>query len=97
MSDELTPLGNRLLLKPLGFDATVETTTAGIIIPEMSRDVHQRHMQFEIVARGDYVEDPTLQPGLRVVARPLPGVFVTWRDTRYLVCLEEDVEAVLDL
>ena len=95
--EQLQPLGDRLLLRPIGFGATVETTAGGIVIPLASRDVHQRHMQFEILAVGDLVSDPTLLPGLRVVARPLRGVQVNLEHESLFVCLEEDVEAVLDL
>lgn len=94
---DLQPLGDRLLLRPIGLDQTAETTAAGIIIPEMSRDVHQRHMQFEIVAVGEFVTDLSLLPGLRIVARPLRGVNLWLDREKFFLCREEDVEAVLDL
>lgn len=94
---ELRPLGDRLLLRVLGDEHTVDETEGGIIIPDMSRDVHQRHMQFEIVSVGESVTDPTLLPGMRIIARPLRGVNVRYGDETFHICMEEDVEAILDI
>jgi co-chaperonin GroES (HSP10) len=89
-------LGDRLLLRTLDDADTTDVSAGGIIIPDMSRDVHQRHMQFEVVAVGDWVYDQNLVPGARVVARALRGVWVEVEREEFCVISEDDVEAILD-
>jgi co-chaperonin GroES (HSP10) len=101
-ASNITMLGDRLLLKTLDDAETTEVSAGGIIIPDNSRDVHQRHMQFEVVAVGDWVYDANLEPatkekpGTRVIARALRGVWVDLDGEQYCVCSEEDVEAILE-
>lgn len=92
--DKVRPLGDRVLLRLLEKRHLAGQTAGGIIIPENSQEVHQRHMQGEIVAIGDLVGDPHLQPGMRVITGRYRHAFVD-DDHEYWVTNEDNISAII--
>lgn len=103
----MQPLANRVLLRSLTPDHVVNTTRAelarpghrtqgGLHLPDQSVDVHQRHMQGEVIAVGPDC-DPAILPGLRVIVQrwsqvPIDDsgeVWVTWDDAVIALLVED--------
>jgi co-chaperonin GroES (HSP10) len=88
------PLGDRVLLKRLPKDELAEQTEGGIWLPQQSVDVHQQHMQGEVVAVGPDVIDRTLLPGLRVIVGRYFHAALD-RDGDYWITNEDNIAAIL--
>lgn len=92
--DHVRPLGDRVLLKRLSDKDFAEQSPGGIIIPEASQQVHQGHMQGEVIAVGNLVSDPHLLPGMRVVCGRYRQAFVG-DEGEYFVTNEDNIHAIL--
>lgn len=88
------PMGSKILCQPVRDEELGEYSSGGIIIPDTSKALHQRHLQAEIVEVGPDVVEPALLPGLRVIVRRYSKNYVGESDEYFLVT-ENDVEAVL--
>ena len=91
MTDVLTPLADRLLLRQVEA-AGDSQTAAGIWLLDEDR---KRYRQWVIEAVGPDVLDSTLLPGAEVVAKQYGGVPVRYADTNWMIIREGDVLAVI--
>ena len=88
-------LGDRLILRELRDDDLGTTLPSGLVLPPSSED-HQRLLQGEILAVGEDVSDPTLQPGLRVICGRWSRVPLD-TDGRVWVASEEAIEGIITI
>lgn len=91
-----TPMGDKIICQQIPDDELESELPSGLYIPDASRDLHQRHLQAEIVAVGPDVMEPTLLPGLRVFLKRWSQNFIG-DEGRYFVVRERDIEAVMVL
>lgn len=91
-----SPMGRKLICTRVADTELQDTTLGGIIMPDQSVDLHQRHMQAEIVAVGPDVEEGALLPGFRVLLRRYSQHFLG-DDGDYFVVAEPDVLAILNV
>ena len=92
-ADQLTPRGNRLLVRPLPQGRMTEKV-GSLWLPPSGED-WQRYMQWEIVACGPEVRDETLLPGACVLCARFTGALTEIGGQSYAFIAEENIIAVL--
>ena len=90
---ELTPLGDRLLLRQT--DNVIRQTESGIVLPDSAVD-RQRYRMWEVVAVGAEVRDEALLPGAQVIVRQYGGTPTVHRQQNYTIVSEGDVYAIVE-
>lgn len=90
----MRPLHNNVLLKRLPVDELADRTPAGLWLPQQSVDVHQRHMQGEVVAIGPEVEQAELVPGMRVLTGRYDRAWLD-KDGEYWIVNENSCQAII--
>lgn len=93
---QCSPLGDKVILTTVSEDDLQDQLPSGLYIPDQSVDLHQRHMQGEVVAVGPDVQEPALFPGLRVMLRRYSQSFIG-DEGKYWVVREPDILAVLNV
>lgn len=89
-----SPLGDKIICQQIPGEDLESELPSGLYIPDTSRDLHQRHLQAEVVAVGPDVQETAMLPGLRVLLKRWSQNFLG-DEGRYFVVRERDVEAVL--
>ena len=93
MTLPLAVWGNRVLLRAVGAEHVTDRV-GSLYVPAMATD-RQRHMRWEIAAVGDGVRDPTLQPGLQVLASRWATDELEWDGECFRVAYEENIIAAV--
>jgi len=89
MSDEIQPLGSRVLVRVL---AEPETTASGIVLPDTAREKPQRG---EVVAVGNDEELIKVEPGDVVLYPKYTGAEVSLGGHEHLILEATDLLAVV--
>ena len=86
----MRPLGARLVLQQV--DVLNSQTDSGIWLLDEDR---VKYRQWVVVSVGPDVQDPTLLPGVEVIARQYGGTPVKWAGKDLVVVFEDDIYAVI--
>jgi chaperonin GroES len=93
---KLLPLGDRVVLKPIGME---ETTQSGIVIPGQSKEKTQ---QATVVAVGPgglidgYDIEMHVKVGQKVVYPKFIGTVIEMEDEEYIIVRQGDLLAVVE-
>ncbi|MGQ9675845.1 MAG: co-chaperone GroES [Chloroflexota bacterium] len=95
LSTKITPLGNRLLVKP---NAKEQVTKSGIVLPDTAKEKPQEGTVIA-VGSGKLLDDGRripldVQPGQTVVFAKYAGTEIKLEDEEYLILKEDDVLAI---
>jgi chaperonin GroES len=96
MSMQITPLGDRILVKPLEAE---EKTKGGIILPDTAKEKPQAG-RVVAVGKGKVLEDGKVQPlevkpGDKILYGKYSGTEIKLEDEEHLIIREEDVLAII--
>ncbi len=93
----LKPLGDRVVVKPLGEE---EATKSGLYIPDSAKE---KPIKGEVVAigTGKMLDNGTrvpmdLKEGQKVIFAKYGGTEIKLEDTKYVILSERDVLAIVD-
>ena len=97
----IRPLGDRVLIEPLGKHELEGKTASGIVIPDTAEK--ERPEQGRVVAVGDgrrteqgAIVPPTVKKGQRVVFTKYGPSEIKVDGKEYLIAKEEDILAVIE-
>lgn len=95
LSTKITPLGNRLLVKP---STKEQVTKSGIVLPDTAKEKPQEGTVIA-VGSGKLLDDGRripldVQPGQTVVFAKYAGTEIKLEDEEYLILKEDDVLAI---
>jgi chaperonin GroES len=95
-SMQITPLGDRILVKPLEAE---EKTKGGIILPDTAKEKPQEG-RVVAVGKGKVLEDGKVQPlevkpGDKILYGKYSGTEIKLEDEEHLIIKEEDVLAII--
>lgn len=96
VSMQITPLGDRILVKPLEAE---EKTKGGIILPDTAKEKPQEG-RVVAVGKGKVLEDGKVQPlevktGDKILYGKYSGTEIKLEDEEHLIIKEEDVLAII--
>jgi chaperonin GroES len=96
VSMQITPLGDRILVKPLEAE---EKTKGGIILPDTAKEKPQEG-RVVAVGKGKVLEDGKVQPlevkpGDKILYGKYSGTEIKLEDDEHLIIKEEDVLAII--
>lgn len=96
VSMQITPLGDRILVKPLEAE---EKTKGGIILPDTAKEKPQEG-KVVAVGKGKVLEDGKIQPlevkpGDKILYGKYSGTEIKLEDEEHLIIKEEDVLAII--
>jgi chaperonin GroES len=96
MSMQITPLGDRILVKPLEAE---EKTKGGIILPDTAKEKPQEG-RVVAVGKGKVLDDGKVQPlevkpGDKILYGKYSGTEIKLEDEEHLIIREEDVLAII--
>jgi chaperonin GroES len=96
VSMQITPLGDRILVKPLEAE---EKTKGGIILPDTAKEKPQEG-RVVAVGKGKVLEDGKVQPlevkpGDKILYGQYSGTEIKLEDDEHLIIKEEDVLAII--
>ena len=88
----LVPLGDRVVLKPLGCE---ETTKSGIVLPGQNKEKPQ---QAEVVAVGPGTEAIKMEvkTGSQVIYSKFAGTEVKLDDEEFIIVKQSDILAIIE-
>ncbi|OQB09715.1 MAG: 10 kDa chaperonin 5 [Candidatus Omnitrophica bacterium ADurb.Bin205] len=97
VSMQITPLGDRILVKPLEAE---EKTKGGIILPDTAKEKPQEG-RVVAVGKGKVLEDGKIQPlevkpGDKIIYGKYSGTEIKLEDEEHLIIKEEDVLAIIN-
>ncbi|RJP27435.1 MAG: co-chaperone GroES [Candidatus Omnitrophota bacterium] len=93
---QITPLGDRILVKPLEAE---DKTKGGIILPDTAKEKPQEG-RVVAVGKGKVLEDGKVQPlevkpGDKILYGKYSGTEIKLEDEEHLIIKEEDVLAII--
>ena len=96
VSMQITPLGDRILVKPLEAE---EKTKGGIILPDTAKEKPQEG-RVVAVGKGKVLDDGKVQPsevkpGDKILYGKYSGTEIKLEDEEHLIIKEEDVLAII--
>jgi len=96
VSMQITPLGDRILVKPLEAE---EKTKGGIILPDTAKEKPQEG-RVVAVGKGKFLDDGKVQPlevkpGDKILYGKYSGTEIKLEDEEHLIIKEEDVLAII--
>jgi len=96
VSMQITPLGDRILVKPLEAE---EKTKGGIILPDTAKEKPQEG-RVVAVGKGKVLDDGKVQPleikpGDKILYGKYSGTEIKLDDEEHLIIREEDVLAII--
>jgi chaperonin GroES len=96
VSMQITPLGDRILVKPLEAE---DKTKGGIILPDTAKEKPQEG-RVVAVGKGKVLEDGKVQPlevkpGDKILYGKYSGTEIKLEDEEHLIIKEEDVLAII--
>lgn len=90
---KLTPLGDRIIVKPVTEE---EVTKSGIVLPDTVEKEKKEEGEIVAVGDGEKVKKLGLKQGDRVIFGKYSGEEVKIEEVEYKVLKEEDVLAKVD-
>ena len=96
VSMQITPLGDRILVKPLEAE---EKTKGGIILPDTAKEKPQEG-RVVAVGKGKVLDDGKVQPlevkpGDKILYGKYSGTEIKLEDEEHLIIKEEDILAII--